>query len=88
MLAGDGCSSSSEPPLIRIVRVLLTKIGERSHVTNNWNAGILMANVTIVLIGIASFFLMPQSPARTKSWWNPKGYFTEKEQKMIVNAGK
>ncbi|KAI0150140.1 MFS general substrate transporter [Hypoxylon sp. NC0597] len=40
----------------------------------------------VVLIGIASFFLMPQSPARTKSWWNPKGYFNEREEKIIVNS--
>ncbi|KAH8204915.1 hypothetical protein TruAng_000954 [Truncatella angustata] len=38
------------------------------------------------LIGIASFFLMPQSPAKTKSWWNPKGYFSQKEEKIIVNS--
>lgn len=42
---------------------------------------------TTVLVGVGSFFLMPQSPARTKSWWNPKGYFNEKEQKVIVNSG-
>lgn len=42
----------------------------------------------LVLVGIASFFLMPQCPARTKSWWNPKGYFKEKEVKIIVNSGK
>jgi hypothetical protein len=41
-----------------------------------------------VTIGVASFFLMPQSPAKTKSWWNPKGYFTKKEEKIIVNSGK
>lgn len=41
----------------------------------------------LVLVGLASFFLMPQSPAKTKSWWNPKGYFTEKEEKIIVNSG-
>ena len=35
-----------------------------------------------------SFFLMPQCPTSTKSWWNPKGYFDEKEQKIIVNSGK
>jgi hypothetical protein len=29
---------------------------------------------------------MPQSPARTKSWLFPKGYFTEEEQKIIVNS--
>ncbi|KDN63946.1 putative major facilitator superfamily transporter, partial [Colletotrichum sublineola] len=37
-------------------------------------------------IGLASFFLMPQCPAKTKSWWRPKGYFTEKEEKIIVNS--
>ncbi|GJC96782.1 major facilitator superfamily transporter [Colletotrichum higginsianum] len=25
-------------------------------------------------------------PSKTKSWWNPKGYFTEKEEKIIVNS--
>jgi hypothetical protein len=40
-----------------------------------------------VCVGVASFFLMPQCPAKTKSWWNKKGYFTEKEEKIIVNSG-
>jgi hypothetical protein len=40
-----------------------------------------------VVIGLASFLFMPQSPARTKSWWNKKGYFTDKEVKIIVNSG-
>ncbi|WDK09213.1 major facilitator superfamily transporter [Colletotrichum graminicola] len=39
-----------------------------------------------VTVGLASFFLMPQCPAKTKSWWRPKGYFTEKEAKIIVNS--
>ncbi|KAF6815137.1 major facilitator superfamily transporter [Colletotrichum plurivorum] len=47
----------------------------------------LLANVVAVLVGLMSFFLMPQCPARTKSWWNPKGYFEEKEVKIIVNSG-
>lgn len=46
-----------------------------------------LSNLTAVLVGIASFFLMPQSPARTRSKWFPKGYFTEREEKIIVNAG-
>lgn len=41
-----------------------------------------------VFVGLFSFFLMPQCPAKTKSWWNPKGYFTEREEKIIVNSGK
>jgi hypothetical protein len=40
-----------------------------------------------VLIGIASFFLMPSSPSGTKSWFNRKGYFSDKQVKIIVNSG-
>ncbi|KAI8954149.1 major facilitator superfamily transporter [Xylaria longipes] len=43
-------------------------------------------DLVAVLVGLASFFFMPQSPAKTKSWWNPKGYFTEREVKIIVNS--
>lgn len=48
----------------------------------------VLTNYLIVLIGVASFFLMPQSPAKTKSWWNPKGYFNDREAKIIVNSGR
>ncbi|PGH00928.1 hypothetical protein AJ80_09090 [Polytolypa hystricis UAMH7299] len=51
-----------------------------------WRWLFLIEGAFTFLIGIASFFLMPQSPARTKSWWNPKGYFNEKEEKIIVNS--
>ncbi|KAF5970737.1 nicotinamide mononucleotide permease [Fusarium bulbicola] len=51
-----------------------------------WRWLFLIEGAFTFLIGVASFFLMPQSPARTKSWWNPKGYFTEHEQKIIVNS--
>ncbi|KXH35372.1 major facilitator superfamily transporter [Colletotrichum simmondsii] len=43
-------------------------------------------NIDLVCVGLCSFFLMPQCPAKTKSWWNPKGYFNEKEEKIIVNS--
>ena len=42
----------------------------------------------MVLIGLAAFYLMLQSPAKTKSKWFPKGYFTDKEAKIIVNSGR
>ncbi|KAI4865708.1 major facilitator superfamily transporter [Hypoxylon rubiginosum] len=51
-----------------------------------WRWLFLIEGAVTFSIGIASFFLMPQSPARTKSWWNPKGYFTKKEEKIIVNS--
>ncbi|GAB7325112.1 hypothetical protein MBLNU13_g09198t2 [Cladosporium sp. NU13] len=51
-----------------------------------WRWMFLIEGLFTFLIGIMSFFLMPQSPAKTKSWWFPKGYFNEKEQKIIVNS--
>ncbi|KAL1849408.1 hypothetical protein Daus18300_013290 [Diaporthe australafricana] len=52
-----------------------------------WRWLFLIEGAFTLLIGLGSFFLMPQSPARTKSWWNPQGYFTETEEKIIVNSG-
>ncbi|KAH7074720.1 major facilitator superfamily transporter [Paraphoma chrysanthemicola] len=51
-----------------------------------WRWLFLIEGAFTFLVGLLSFFLMPQCPTRTKSWWNPKGYFTEKEQKIIVNS--
>ncbi|KAI2466196.1 major facilitator superfamily transporter [Annulohypoxylon bovei var. microspora] len=51
-----------------------------------WRWLFLIEGAFTFLVGVASFFLMPQCPAKTKSWWNPKGYFTEKEEKIIVNS--
>jgi len=38
-----------------------------------------------LLIGIASFFLLPPGPSQTKSKLFPKGYFSDRETKIIVN---
>ncbi|KAH6618783.1 major facilitator superfamily transporter [Boeremia exigua] len=51
-----------------------------------WRWLFLIEGMFTFTIGLMSFFLMPQCPTRTKSWWNPKGYFNEKEQKIIVNS--
>ncbi|KAL4910483.1 hypothetical protein BDW74DRAFT_184400 [Aspergillus multicolor] len=51
-----------------------------------WRWLFLIEGCFTFLVGVASFFLIPQCPTKTKSWWNPKGYFTEKEQKIIVNS--
>ncbi|KAF2031439.1 major facilitator superfamily transporter [Setomelanomma holmii] len=51
-----------------------------------WRWLFLTEGAFTFLVGLLSFFLMPQCPTRTKSWWNPKGYFNEKEQKIIVNS--
>ncbi|ODN94327.1 hypothetical protein L198_05184 [Cryptococcus wingfieldii CBS 7118] len=51
-----------------------------------WRWLFLIEGIFTLLIGIASFFLMPTAPAKTKSWHHPKGYFTDKQVKIIVNS--
>ncbi|KFY11844.1 hypothetical protein V492_04234 [Pseudogymnoascus sp. VKM F-4246] len=63
---------------------LLSMRGVRGY--SGWQWLFLIEGAFTFVIGVASFFLMPQSPAKTKSWWNPKGYFTEREEKIIVNS--
>jgi hypothetical protein len=46
---------------------------------NVFNRGLLT-----LLIGIATFFKMPPSPTQTKSWFRPKGWFTEREETIAV----
>lgn len=38
-----------------------------------------------MVIGVASFFMMPASAVQTKSWLRPKGWFTDRETAICVN---
>ncbi|KAI1097630.1 MFS general substrate transporter [Jackrogersella minutella] len=51
-----------------------------------WRWLFLIEGAFTFSVGVFSFFLMPQSPAKTKSWWKPKGYFSEREERIIVNS--
>ncbi|GAA5975659.1 hypothetical protein JCM10908_005233 [Rhodotorula pacifica] len=50
-----------------------------------WRWMFLIEGLITLVIGIASFFLLPPGPAQTKSRWRPNGYFTDREVKIIVN---
>ena len=45
----------------------------------------LIEGLITFAIGIASFFLMPASATQTKTWFRPKGWFTEREVGIVVN---
>lgn len=50
-----------------------------------WRWLFLIEGLLTLIIGLSSFFLMPASPVQTKAWWRPKGWFTEREEKIVVN---
>lgn len=50
-----------------------------------WQWLFLIEGLVTLIVGIAAFFIMVPSPVQTKSWYNKKGWFTEEEEKIIVN---
>ncbi|KAF2420212.1 MFS general substrate transporter [Tothia fuscella] len=50
-----------------------------------WRWLFLLEGLLTLLIGFASFFLMPASAVQTKTWFRPKGWFTDRELGIVVN---
>ncbi|KAH9929763.1 MFS general substrate transporter [Fomitopsis serialis] len=50
-----------------------------------WRYMFLIEGGLTLLIGLASFYMMPPSPTQTRAWYRPKGWFTEREETIIVN---
>ncbi|KAG9311723.1 hypothetical protein JVU11DRAFT_7963 [Chiua virens] len=50
-----------------------------------WRWLFLIEGLITSTIGVACFFNMPPSPTQTKTWFRLKGWFTEREEVIIVN---
>ncbi|BAE57542.1 major facilitator superfamily domain-containing protein [Aspergillus flavus] len=50
-----------------------------------WRWLFLIEGLITLLIGLASFFRMPASAVETKKWFRPKGWFTDREVRIVVN---
>ncbi|KAI5970194.1 hypothetical protein CANMA_000805 [Candida margitis] len=52
---------------------------------HGWQFLFLIEGAFTLSIGIASWFLMVPSAVQTKTKWNSKGWFTERQEKIVVN---
>lgn len=50
-----------------------------------WRWLFLVEGLLNLAVGIWSFFMMAASPSQTKRPWRPNGWFTEREEKIMVN---
>ncbi|PLB54097.1 putative MFS transporter [Aspergillus steynii IBT 23096] len=50
-----------------------------------WRWLFLIEGLITLIIGLVSFFRMPASAVETKKWFRPKGWFTDREVRIVVN---
>ncbi|KAF8240768.1 MFS general substrate transporter [Tricholoma matsutake] len=50
-----------------------------------WRYLFLIEGLLTLSVGIASWFLMPAGPTETKAWYRSNGWFSEREEVIIVN---
>lgn len=50
-----------------------------------WRWLFLVEGCITLAVGVASFFRMPASAVQTKTWFRPNGWFTLREEAIVVN---
>lgn len=63
-----------------LVECVVLMISDDNILTSTIYRGLLT-----LVIGFATFFMMPPSPTQTKKWFRPNGWFTEREETIIVS---
>lgn len=48
------------------------------HGKSGWRYLFLIEGLITLIVGVASFFMMPPGPTQTKTWYRPNGWFTER----------
>ncbi|ANZ76448.1 BA75_04189T0 [Komagataella pastoris] len=77
------CANAFSGILGSLIAIGLLKINSFGHY--GWQYLFLIEGCITLIIGIAAFFIMVQGPTQTKSKLFPKGWFTEREETIMVN---
>ena len=75
-------------PLSQILSSLLAFALLKIHTAalpEGWRWMFIVEGVFTLIVGIASYFKMPASAVQTKKWYRKNGWFTEREEKIVVN---
>lgn len=70
--------------LSSILALGLLKISTES-MPEGWRWLFLLEGLITLIVGLISFFKMPASVSQTKSWYNKKGWYTDREEKILIN---
>ncbi|KAL0958114.1 hypothetical protein HGRIS_000283 [Hohenbuehelia grisea] len=58
----------------------------RGHLgREGWRWLFLVEGCITLAIGLSTFYKMPPSPTQTKTWYRPKGWFTDREESIAVS---
>lgn len=50
-----------------------------------WKWLFLVEGLFTLIVGLVSYFKMPASAVQTKTWFRKKGWYTDREEKIVVN---
>lgn len=50
-----------------------------------WRWVFMIEGLMTLVVGVMAIFLMPPSVSQTKSWLFPKGWYTDRQEKILVN---
>lgn len=67
-----------------LLATALLKIKTKS-VPHGWRYLFLIEGAFTLVMGIVSYFNMPSSVVTTKAWFRKKGWYTDREEKILVN---
>lgn len=54
-------------------------------IKSGWRWMFLIEGLLTLVIGVISFFKMPPSVTQTKTWYRKKGWYTDREERILVN---